>query len=147
MATKKKKRSLLDTPIDEVASYKPRKEPKRLAALTGAELAGIADEWEERAKDPKQWRKVAGDDVEAGHYPVSIRFPSRMLDVIKGIAESQGVPWQTLIKRWIDEKVLEVASTHRAARTSPADSVAVVLREVDDVRNKLAILKDQLAAE
>lgn len=38
---------------------------------------------------------------------VSMQFPKTMLFLIKGFAKREGIEYQELIKKWLDEKIME----------------------------------------
>ncbi|MBF0441902.1 MAG: hypothetical protein HQK54_08370 [Oligoflexales bacterium] len=64
--------------------------------------------WDERKIDPKTWEDSPEslprhDETEA----ISIRIPKLMLAIIKEFAGREGIGYQALMKKWIDEKILE----------------------------------------
>ena len=44
---------------------------------------------------------------------VSIQFPHLMLFLIKGFAKREGIEYQALIKKWLDEKIMENAKVEK----------------------------------
>jgi len=72
----------------------------------------LADEailWDEGKIDPKTW----DDTPEAlprhsETESISLRLPKTMLAIIKEMARREGLGYQTLIKQWLDEKILDL---------------------------------------
>ena len=84
MTTKKNKR----TPVEQL---------KKEAAL-----------WDKGEIDPKTWEDSSESlprftECEA----ISIRIPKIMLAIIKEFAKREDIGYQALMKRWLDEKILE----------------------------------------
>lgn len=54
------------------------------------------------------FRQLHGAPVSAGSRLISLRVPEALLNVFRTLAERQGVPYQTLIKRlmreWVDQQ-------------------------------------------
>jgi len=57
-------------------------------------------------------------DLSGPNTAISIRLPERMLVVLKGFAERQGVGYQRLIKTWLDERIRSEAVALRGARSA-----------------------------
>lgn len=50
--------------------------------------------------------KEASEDPRTSEM-VSMQFPKTMLFLIKGFAKREGIEYQALIKKWLDEKIME----------------------------------------
>ena len=79
-------------------------------------LAAEAKRWESGAIDPDGWVDApeAIPHVRAST-PISLRVPTQMLRILKLFAEREGVGYQVLMKRWLDERV-QVEQETLAAR-------------------------------
>ena len=81
------------------------------------EVPAFADEDEERAfweshdsSDCADWskaRRVALPNLKPTTQSISLRLPISLLESIKVAANSRDVPYQSLIKIWLSEKVHE----------------------------------------
>jgi len=96
---------------------------KRLKPIP--EFANEAEErafWESRKNDSTEyvdWSKaklVSFPKLKPSTEAISLRMPEALLDTIRGHAQRLDVPYQSLIKLWIAEKVAEVASRPRSSR-------------------------------
>jgi hypothetical protein len=81
---------------------------------------------DELARESLDWDsgriKVAGwtDSPEAvpraqESVPISIRLPKKMLEVIRQFASRENIGYQVLIKRWLDERIVQEAQARRRA--------------------------------
>jgi hypothetical protein len=99
---------------DTVTELDPRSEVERLAGMTDAEVAAQVDaEIEEAKRQGATWQPAPGGDrlgPEGRTVPVSMRMPSGLQNAIKEIASARGVRYQTLIMRWLEEKVADERS-------------------------------------
>jgi hypothetical protein len=71
-------------------------------------LAEEAALWDDRKIDPRTWEDAPEalprkDETET----ISIQLPKIMLRIIREFARREGVGYQALMKRWLDEKILE----------------------------------------
>jgi hypothetical protein len=86
-----------------------------------ATLAAEAAEWDSRHRTPSGFT----DDAEAvprAHEAtaISIRIPTALLALLKQFAEREGLGYQVLIKRWLDDRVR--LERERLRGLSPAGS-------------------------
>ena len=97
-----------------MTEHDPRSEVTRLAAMTDAEADAVVDaEIEEAKRQGATWEPAPGGDrlgPEGRTTPVSMRMPIGLQTAIKEIASARGVRYQTLIMRWLEEKVAEERS-------------------------------------
>jgi hypothetical protein len=73
---------------------------------TNEELAKEAILWDSHQLTPKGWE----DAPDAVPRPkesiqISIRLPRQMIEILKEFARRQGIGYQVLIKRWLDERI------------------------------------------
>lgn len=72
------------------------------------ELAEEAIAWDAGAVRTEGWKQVPEAIPQAkAATAISIRLPAAMLDVLKAFAEREGVGYQALIKRWLDDRIKE----------------------------------------
>lgn len=81
-------------------------EPALPARTPHATLAAEAAEWDSRRRTPSGFT----DDEEAvprAHEAtaISIRIPKALLALLKTFAEREGIGYQVLIKRWLDDRL------------------------------------------
>ena len=92
----------------------PLSEVERLAGLSDAQVnADVDAEIEEAKRRGAVWEPAPGGDrlgPEGRTTPVSMRMPVGLQNAIKEIAGARGVRYQTLIMRWLEEKVAEEKS-------------------------------------
>lgn len=60
---------------------------------------------EELAAEAAEWEKEA----EALFTPISLRMPNDLLLIIREFARREGVGYQVLIKKWLDDRAKEEA--------------------------------------
>lgn len=74
--------------------------------MTDEELAREAERWDKREAVPSSWEE-APDLVPraAESVAISIRLPKPMLALLKEFAQRQGIGYQVLMKRWLDERM------------------------------------------
>jgi hypothetical protein len=70
------------------------------------DLEHEARQWDSSAVTTRGWK----DAPEAiprvgGSTPISLRLPNQMLEILKAFAEREGVGYQVLLKRWIDDRI------------------------------------------
>jgi predicted DNA binding CopG/RHH family protein len=74
--------------------------------LTDAELTDEARKWDSRERSPRDWMDAPEAVVRANEAEtVSIPLPVPMLGLLKEFASRQGIGYQALIKRWLDERI------------------------------------------
>lgn len=79
-------------------------------------LAAEVQAWEDGTLSPRGWDDAPSAVPRAGESKsVSIRFPTRMLDVLRAFAEREGIGYQVLIKRWLDDRIRAEAEALRTA--------------------------------
>ena len=70
------------------------------------ELAGEARRWDAGEVDTRGWREAHEAIPRAASSTlISIRVPAQMLGVLKAFAQREGVGYQVLMKRWLDERI------------------------------------------
>lgn len=75
---------------------------------TDEELRREAKAWDRRVLTPEGWT----DTPEAvphstASIAISLRIPAQMLTIVKEFARREGVGYQVLIKRWLDDRIRE----------------------------------------
>lgn len=74
--------------------------------MNDKELAEEAARWAKRATDGRAWvdapERVPRDEESQ---PISLRLPKRMLALLREIARRNGLGYQVLIKRWLDDRI------------------------------------------
>jgi hypothetical protein len=74
--------------------------------MTDEELIQEAARWDERRVDPKDWTDSPGSVPRGGEaVQISLRMPSKMLEILREFAQRQGVGYQVLMKRWLDDRI------------------------------------------
>ena len=72
------------------------------------ELEREAKEWELRILTPGGWQEAPGAVPRVGaSTTISLRMPTQMLAVLKAFAQREGVGYQVLLKRWLDDRIRE----------------------------------------
>ncbi len=69
-------------------------------------------------------------DVRDALVAISVRLPGRQIKLFKAIAEREGVGYQTLMKRWLDDRLREEMLARRAGATA-ARRLADLSRELE----------------
>lgn len=122
------------------------KKNKKLSELTPAELASAADELEREAKDRSRWRETETSRarraereswIEGSSYLVSIRFPKRMLRVLRALAAAEGIGYQTFIKQILHREIMRRAQQHRVHADEIVDKLH---RDQDEAQIAVAAL-------
>jgi predicted DNA binding CopG/RHH family protein len=74
----------------------------------------------EREKIETQYHRMSPQDFNERmsrtkrQSPGAIRLPSKLVEILKTLAESEGEPeYQTMVKRWIEERLQQETSTAR----------------------------------
>jgi predicted DNA binding CopG/RHH family protein len=95
-------------------SRKP-KDPEKAMARIRADLETLASEakaWDERRIDPKTWDNVPRMTALSGETEaICFRLPKDTITILKEFAKRKDIGYQTLIKMWLDEKILELYDT------------------------------------
>ncbi len=88
---------------------------------TDAELAEEARHWDSGELTPKGW-KDAPDAVPRAKESVaiSLRVPAPMLEILKEFARREGIGYQVLMKRWLDERIRSERDRRRKRAAKPA---------------------------
>jgi predicted DNA binding CopG/RHH family protein len=103
------------------------KPPRGVAARTPKrtpheELAQEAADWDNRRRTPSGFVDDPSAVPRAQEATaISIRMPNALLVLLKKFAEREGVGYQVLIKRWLDDRVRaerESMRAHRDARSA-----------------------------
>lgn len=88
---------------------KPVTKPASAATPTFSSEAEERAYWESHdSTDHLDWtkvQKVALPKLKPSTQTISLRLPQHLLDAIKSAANSRDVPYQSLIKVWLKEKV------------------------------------------
>lgn len=83
---------------------------------TPEELAEEARKWDDGEIDLGEWVDVPADlPVRNPSISISLRVPQQMLAIIREFARRRGMPYQTLLKRWLHERIVEEARRLRAS--------------------------------
>jgi hypothetical protein len=73
---------------------------------TDAELAEEAKRWDSGQLTPAGWEDVPGAVPRARQaVAISLRVPAPMLTILKEFARREGIGYQVLMKRWLDERI------------------------------------------
>ncbi len=72
------------------------------------QLAIEAQEWDSGKRHPRDWEDVLPTTP---HIPsstlISLRVPATMLLILKEFARREGIGYQVLMKRWLDDRIKE----------------------------------------
>jgi predicted DNA binding CopG/RHH family protein len=81
-------------------------------------LAQEASDWDTRRLTPAGFEDATDAVPRAGEATaISIRMPTALLTVLKKFAEREGIGYQVLIKRWLDDRVREERERLRRSRS------------------------------
>ena len=88
---------------------------------TETELADEARRWDNRELTPKGWED-APDAVPRAKESVaiSLRVPAQMLEILKEFARREGIGYQVLMKRWLDERICSERDRQRKRAANPS---------------------------
>ena len=75
-------------------------------------LAEEAMRWDDRDLTPEGWQD-SPDAVTCRSVAISLRMPEQMRDVLKEFARREGVGYQVLMKRWLNERIAREAGSGR----------------------------------
>ena len=86
-------------------------------------LAREAAEWDDGIRTPAGFEDAPDAAWRASESkPVSLRLPRPMLEILKRFAEREGIGYQVLIKRWLDDRVRVERERIRGARAATEPS-------------------------
>jgi len=69
-------------------------------------MAKEAEQWDDGTLDPKPWDDVPQAIPRANEpAPVSIRLPQKMIAVLEEFSRREGIGYQTLMKKWLDDRI------------------------------------------
>lgn len=72
------------------------------------ELQQEARDWDIRVLTPRNWQSAPeAIPRAAASTTISLRIPTQMLSILKEFAQRQGVGYQVLLKRWLDDRIRE----------------------------------------
>ena len=82
------------------------------------ELASEARRWNAGEVDGRGWLEAPEAIPRAGSStPISLRVPAQMLEILRAFAQREGVGYQVLMKRWLDERIREERDALAARQT------------------------------
>jgi hypothetical protein len=83
-----------------------------MTKLTDKELAEEAARWAERDRDLSGWVDAPEAVPRQGETAsISMRVPKAMLNILREFARREGVGYQVLMKRWLDQRIREEAKS------------------------------------
>jgi hypothetical protein len=78
--------------------------------MTDKDLVRETARWETREIDPRGWDDAPEAVPRAGESTaISMRIPNKMLGILREFARRQGIGYQVLIKRWLDDRIRQEA--------------------------------------
>jgi hypothetical protein len=81
------------------------------------DLAREASDWEARRRTPSGFVEDPSAVPRAQEATaISIRMPNALLELLKKFAEREGIGYQVLIKRWLDDRIRAERERLRASR-------------------------------
>lgn len=105
---------------------------------TDEELADEARRWDSGELTPAGWEDAPDAVPRAkASESISLRLPKAMLVVLKEFARQEGIGYQVLMKRWLDERIRE---EHQ--KRKPAVALGNITVLVTDVLSEVAIPAD-----
>ena len=94
---------------------------------THDELAREAQDWASGKINVTGWTDSPDAIPRAQEsVPISIRLPKKMLELIRQFAKRENIGYQVLIKRWLDERIVQEAQARN--RAVPLGQPVVVLQ-------------------
>jgi hypothetical protein len=64
--------------------------------------------WDLRVLTPHGWQDAPEAIPRIGaSTTISLRMPTQMLSILKAFAQREGIGYQVLLKRWLDERIRE----------------------------------------
>jgi predicted DNA binding CopG/RHH family protein len=74
--------------------------------MTDEELAEEARRWDKRELTPAGWEDAPEAVPRAKESTqINIRLPLQMVEILKEFARREGIGYQVLMKRWLDERI------------------------------------------
>lgn len=77
------------------------------------------------------------DDVREAAVAISLRLPGRQLQLLKELARREGIGYQTLMKRWLDDRLREELTARREGRPA-AKRLADLSKELEWASREIA---------
>lgn len=121
---------------------------KKLSEMTGAELASISDEVEREARDSSRWKETPESAaqrparekwLEDNTTSITIRMPNQMLELLRAAAAVEGIGYQTLLKKWVHERLLLLAKERRTKKQELAKSLRDDANETKELLAALVV--------
>lgn len=116
---------------------------KKLSGMTDSEVVVVADEVESQARDRARWRETASSKerqperdqwVEQSTTAISVRMPNQLLELLKAAAAVEGIGYQTLMKKWLHERMLVLAKERGAKRVDLTELRSELRADVENLR-------------
>lgn len=83
------------------------------------ELADEASDWDSRRRTPSGFVEDPSAVPRAQEATaISLRMPTALLELLKKFAEREGIGYQVLIKRWLDDRIRTERERIRASRSA-----------------------------
>ena len=99
-------------------------------AASDRQLADEAEQWSSGTLRPDRWKDThEAVPMHASSTPISIRVPTQMLTVLKAFAEREGVGYQILVKRWLDDRIR--AERSKLSESADADQEHLALASTE----------------
>lgn len=102
-------------------------EKKKPSRTSSDALAQEAAEWDSGKRTPKGWHDAPDAVPGVGRsQAISLRMPTELLEILKVFARREGIGYQVLLKRWLDERVQferDQLRARRHAQTGRAQSL------------------------
>jgi len=87
---------------------------------TDAQLAEEARRWDSGKLTPKGWVDSPDAVPRAKEtVPISLRVPAPMLMILKEYARREGVGYQVLMKRWLDDRIRAEREQRKKRKSQP----------------------------
>lgn len=93
------------------------------------ELEREAEDWDRGVLTPRDWQDAPEAIPRVGaSTSISLRVPNDMLAILKAFARRQGIGYQVLLKRWLDDRIRDerdkLAKERKDSPARDADSDA-----------------------
>lgn len=76
------------------------------APASKEQLVEEARQWDSHGLSPRDWADAPEAIPRAAASTlISLRVPNQMLEVLKTFAQREGIGYQVLLKRWLDERI------------------------------------------
>lgn len=73
---------------------------------SAARLGEEARMWDSGQIDPKAWEDAPERvPMQKESVSITVRVPSRMLEILKEFARREGIGYQVLMKQWLDDRI------------------------------------------